>query len=145
MRIYLCLRYAHLPIFLIDISADSSPTKLVVVGDQSSGKSSLLEALTRLPFPVAGTLCTRFATQIVFRRSAPGEADKIKVTIIPSEHGGDERKISLREFTRHFDTLEADDFSEVLRDVCLSHKLTFKPNTDTNYRLVMQWDYHRVE
>jgi len=117
-RIYLCLRYAHL-LFPIDISADSRPTKLVVVGDQSSGKSSLLEALTRLPFPVAGTLCTRFATQIVFRRSAPGEPDRIKVTIIPSMDSMEDRKASLRQFVRYFDTLEADDFSEVLSDVCL--------------------------
>lgn len=98
------------------IHEDISLPQLVVVGDQSSGKSSLLEALTRLPFPVAGTLCTRFATQIVFRRSAPGEADRIKVTIIPSERGGEDRKASLRGFTRHFDMLEADDFSEVLSD-----------------------------
>ncbi|KAF8414815.1 putative interferon-induced GTP-binding protein Mx [Terfezia claveryi] len=98
------------------IHEDISLPQLVVVGDQSSGKSSLLEALTRLPFPVAGTLCTRFATQIVFRRSAPGEPDRIKVTIIPSEHSGEDRKTSLRGFSRHFDTLEADDFSDVLSD-----------------------------
>jgi GTPase SAR1 family protein len=52
----------------------------VVVGDQSSGKSSLLEGLTGLSFPVARDLCTRFATQIVLRR-AP-EAG-VKITIIP--------------------------------------------------------------
>lgn len=98
------------------INEDISLPQLVVVGDQSSGKSSLLEALTRLPFPVAGTLCTRFATQIVFRRSAPGELDKIKVTIIPSEHGAAEKKAALREFSRHFETLKAEDFREVLND-----------------------------
>lgn len=43
--------------------------QLVVVGDQSSGKSSVLEALTRLPFPRESGLCTMFATQITFRRS----------------------------------------------------------------------------
>ena len=48
-------------------------SQLVVVGDQSSGKSSLLEGLTGLPFPVASELCTRFATQIVFRRSHDAE------------------------------------------------------------------------
>lgn len=43
--------------------------QLVVVGDQSSGKSSVLEALTNLLFPRESGLCTRFATQIIFRRS----------------------------------------------------------------------------
>lgn len=36
--------------------------QLVVVGHQSSGKSSVLEGLTGLPFPRDSGLCTRFAT-----------------------------------------------------------------------------------
>lgn len=42
--------------------------QLVVVGDQSSGKSSVLEALTKLSFPRDSGLCTRFATQIILQR-----------------------------------------------------------------------------
>lgn len=38
--------------------------QLVVVGDQSSGKSSVLESLTGFSFPRAAGLCTRYATQI---------------------------------------------------------------------------------
>lgn len=56
--------------------------QLVVVGDQSSGKSSLLEGLTGLAFPIASDLCTRFATQIVLRRT-PAEEANVKVSIIP--------------------------------------------------------------
>ncbi|RBR14744.1 hypothetical protein FVER53590_03531 [Fusarium verticillioides] len=44
--------------------------QLVVVGDQSSGKSSLLEAIARFPFPVHGGLCTRFPIKLVLRRSS---------------------------------------------------------------------------
>ena len=44
--------------------ANGNNAKLVVVGDQSSGKSSVLEGLTDLPFPRDNGLCTRFATQI---------------------------------------------------------------------------------
>ncbi|KAK6357766.1 hypothetical protein TWF718_002072 [Orbilia javanica] len=43
--------------------------QLVVTGDQSSGKSSVLEALTGLPLPRSSGLCTRFATEICLRRS----------------------------------------------------------------------------
>jgi len=56
--------------------------KLVVVGDQSNGKSSLLEALTGLSFPIASDLCTRYATQIVLRRSRLEDAGA-KISIIP--------------------------------------------------------------
>ena len=57
--------------------------KLVVVGDQSSGKSSVLEGLTDLPFPRDSGLCTRFPTQIVFKRS---KVAVIEVSIMAS-HG----------------------------------------------------------
>jgi hypothetical protein len=42
--------------------------QLVVCGDQSSGKSSVLEAITEIPFPRKESLCTRFATEIIMRR-----------------------------------------------------------------------------
>jgi GTPase SAR1 family protein len=47
--------------------------EIVVVGDTSTGKSSVLQALTRLPFPVAGELCTRFVTETTIRRCSPSE------------------------------------------------------------------------
>ena len=71
------------------------PRKLVVVGDQSSGKSSLLEGLTGLSFPVASDLCTRFATQIVLRR-APAQEAGVKITIIPGPDAqGDEEALDV--------------------------------------------------
>ena len=54
--------------------------QIVVVGDQSSGKSSVLEGLIKKPLPRDSGLCTRFATQIVFRRAADSH---ISVSIIP--------------------------------------------------------------
>ena len=79
----------------------------------------MLEALTRLPFPVAGTLCTRFATQILFRRTAPGNSEKITVTIIPSERGGESRRATLREFNRTYEKFDADDFTGLINDVVI--------------------------
>lgn len=61
--------------------------QLVVVGDQSSGKSSVLEGLTRLPFPRDSGLCTRFATQITFRRAAE---KSISVSILPDPDSPEE-------------------------------------------------------
>ena len=56
--------------------------QIVVCGDQSSGKSSVLEALTEIPFPRADNLCTRFATEISLRREP---TSSITVKIIPDE------------------------------------------------------------
>ncbi|KAK4870797.1 hypothetical protein LT330_000034 [Penicillium expansum] len=56
--------------------------QLVVVGDQSSGKSSVLEGLTKLPFPRDSGLCTRFATHIIFRRIKADTKRTINASIV---------------------------------------------------------------
>lgn len=43
--------------------------QLVVCGDQSAGKSSVLEGITRIPFPRQEGLCTRFPTEIILRHT----------------------------------------------------------------------------
>jgi hypothetical protein len=84
-------------------------SKLVVVGDQSSGKSSLLEGLTGISFPVASDLCTRFATQIVLRR-APEDAAGVKIRIIPgpSAQADEAAKARLLGFERELSASEFD-------------------------------------
>ena len=57
--------------------------QIVVVGDQSAGKSSVLEALTGTPFPRDAGACTRFATEIRMRRS---KESSLKVSIIPDKN-----------------------------------------------------------
>ncbi|KAG9319222.1 hypothetical protein KVV02_004114, partial [Mortierella alpina] len=47
--------------------------QIAIVGDQSSGKSSVLEALTQLSFPRDIDTCTRFATQVNLRQSEKSE------------------------------------------------------------------------
>ncbi|KAF5229003.1 hypothetical protein FAUST_10692 [Fusarium austroamericanum] len=46
--------------------------KLVVTGDQSSGKSSVLEAICQVPFPVDQDLCTRFPIELIQRKADKG-------------------------------------------------------------------------
>ena len=53
--------------------------QIVVVGDQSAGKSSVLEALSGTPFPRDAGACTRFATEIRLRRA---KETTLKVSII---------------------------------------------------------------
>lgn len=47
--------------------------QIAVMGDQSSGKSSVLESISGIKFPRSTGLCTRFATQIVMRKSYKNE------------------------------------------------------------------------
>ncbi|KAI9838389.1 MAG: hypothetical protein M1819_005658 [Sarea resinae] len=79
--------------------------QLVVCGDQSSGKSSVLEAITEIPFPRRENLCTRFATEIVLRRAAN---HSIRTRIIPekSRPKHEQDKLELfRESISDFDEL----------------------------------------
>lgn len=56
--------------------------QLIVCGNQSSGKSSVLEAISRVRFPAKSNVCTRFATEVILRRSTE---PKIKVSIEPGD------------------------------------------------------------
>ncbi|KEY71743.1 hypothetical protein S7711_02969 [Stachybotrys chartarum IBT 7711] len=49
--------------------------QIIVVGEQSSGKSSVLEAISHVHFPVEGGLCTRFATEVVLRHATETRVD----------------------------------------------------------------------
>ncbi|KAN0082006.1 P-loop containing nucleoside triphosphate hydrolase protein [Elaphomyces granulatus] len=69
--------------------------QLVVVGDQSSGKSSLLESLTKIPFPRDLELCTRYATQITSRRDSES---RVNVSIIPGPNASVEHSKYLNAF-----------------------------------------------
>ncbi|KIX03127.1 uncharacterized protein Z518_06677 [Rhinocladiella mackenziei CBS 650.93] len=101
----------------LGVGEDLSLPQLVVVGDQSSGKSSLLEGLTGLSFPVASDLCTRHATQIVLRRTAAHEA-AIRVSIIPgpSSINNAEERARLDKFTCYIKetAFGADEFAGIL-------------------------------
>ncbi|KAK1473995.1 interferon-induced GTP-binding protein Mx1 [Colletotrichum cuscutae] len=69
--------------------------QVVVVGDPSSGKSSVLECMTGLAFPRGPELCTRYATQITCRRDA---YESVQISIIPSHDSNDDRKERLKKF-----------------------------------------------
>ncbi|KAK5656463.1 hypothetical protein OQA88_4846 [Cercophora sp. LCS_1] len=77
--------------------------QLVAVGDQSSGKSSLLENLTGIPFPHGQELCTRYATQITHRRD---DDEGIEISITPGDHASPEHKSHVESFRYHLGSTE---------------------------------------
>ena len=69
--------------------------QLVVCGDQSAGKSSVLEALTEIPFPRNDNLCTRYATEIILRRAT---INSLTIKIIPDASRPSPEQVALKNF-----------------------------------------------
>jgi GTP-binding protein EngB required for normal cell division len=69
--------------------------EIIVCGDQSAGKSSVLEAISGLSFPTKDNLCTRFATELVLRRDATA---RVKASIHPGPDRSPEEVERLNEF-----------------------------------------------
>ncbi|CAK7266190.1 hypothetical protein SEPCBS57363_001970 [Sporothrix epigloea] len=79
--------------------------EIIVCGDQSSGKSSVLEAISGLSFPSKDSLCTRFATELVLRRHHEAS---IAVSILPHHSRSDAEKASLQAFHAELDATNPD-------------------------------------
>ncbi|KAI4265525.1 MAG: hypothetical protein L6R38_009355 [Xanthoria sp. 2 TBL-2021] len=101
-------------LYALRLDRSVSLPMLVVVGDQSSGKSSVLEGLTGLPFPRDSGLCTRFPTQVVFKRSA---VKQIEVSVMPTESRTEHLSLDADKFHRKLDELDQDQFVEILSEV----------------------------
>lgn len=113
-------------LFACNVGEYVSLPQLVVVGDQSSGKSSVLEGLTKLNFPRDSGLCTRFATQIIFRRDANLAEREISACIIPASDATPEEDQKLRGWKASaLQSLGADDFNRAIKEVLYSHELCF--------------------
>lgn len=76
--------------------------QIVVCGDQSAGKSSVLEALTEIPFPRDDNLCTRFATEICLRRDP---VDSLTVRVIPGSDRDKKKQDEIRSYSEKISIL----------------------------------------
>lgn len=72
--------------------------QLMVCGDQSAGKSSVLEGITGIPFPRQNGLCTRFPTEIILRHNP--HATKISASIQPHASRSPDVQATLRAYRR---------------------------------------------
>ncbi|KAF2815992.1 uncharacterized protein BDZ99DRAFT_565876 [Mytilinidion resinicola] len=83
----------------LQAASDIKTPQLIVVGDQSSGKSSILEALARFHFPVHEELCTRFPTKLILKRS---DRKLLKVHFdLKLDSRTDEENAKLQSFVQH--------------------------------------------
>lgn len=86
--------------------------EIIVCGDQSAGKSSVLEAISGMSFPTKDNLCTRFATEIILRRDP---RDSIKISITPGDDRDPDEKKSLSNWEPEAD-FEKDGLEEVIEE-----------------------------
>ncbi|PLB48781.1 dynamin family protein [Aspergillus steynii IBT 23096] len=71
--------------------------------NQSSGKSSVLEAISGISFPVKSSLYTRFPTELVLRKSIQV---RVRVSIIPHHSRSNIKQDSLGSFCEQLDDFE---------------------------------------
>ncbi|KAK6080871.1 interferon-induced GTP-binding protein Mx1 [Seiridium cupressi] len=87
--------------------------QLVAVGDQSSGKSSVLEGLTGFAFPRDVELCTRYVTQITYRRDSE---ESITVSIIPHQDTEIAEQERLKGFRRSITNLYSESLAQLFEE-----------------------------
>lgn len=93
--------------------------QIVVAGDQSSGKSSVLEAISGVPFPRKEGFCTQFATEVIMR---PTSEQSIRASIIPSKMRPKEEQDSLCRFDKSADFVSG--LSSVFEEATIAMGLT---------------------
>lgn len=91
--------------------------EIIVCGDQSSGKSSVLEAISGMSFPTKDNLCTRFATELILRRT-PDATISCTVSIIADPKRPEDEKATLSKFSPKIDieTLNLETVVESAKD-----------------------------
>ncbi|KAL9093955.1 MAG: hypothetical protein Q9165_003878 [Trypethelium subeluteriae] len=128
-------------LFACNVGEHIDLPQLVVIGDQSSGKSSVLEGLTALPFPRDSGLCTRFATQITFRRT---KVESVSVSVIASADASQEHAEKVKAWQVHVPKLDKDAFADIMTQVPNVMGLSANKN-DTSSTSTFSSDVLRLE
>lgn len=94
--------------------------QLVVCGDQSAGKSSVLEAITGIPFPRKEGMCTRFPTEIILRHSEASKTILVTASVRAHTSRSPEAAQTLSAYRRTVESLTQlpsiiDDVSKLMR------------------------------
>ena len=85
------------------ISHYVSLPQIIVCGDQSSGKSSVLEAISGVSFPVKSNLSTRFPTELVLRKTSQMG---VSVSIVPHQARSESERLALSSFRENLEGFE---------------------------------------
>ncbi|KAI0024064.1 interferon-induced GTP-binding protein Mx [Xylariomycetidae sp. FL0641] len=103
------------------LERELSLPQIAVGGDQSAGKSSLLEALTGILFPWSDNVCTRFPTEIDLRCESK---ESLTIRIIPNESRSKSEQENLRKFSKSIADLT--DLPKLMEDAVVAMGISTK-------------------
>lgn len=86
----------------------------------------MLQSLVDIPFPTGQGCCTRFATRIISRRTAPGSKNECVITIVKpdfdlNEYFKYEPNDCKESFRHHSETLSSREFQKIMNEVQEQH------------------------
>ncbi|KAJ4194581.1 hypothetical protein NW759_016514 [Fusarium solani] len=113
--------------------------QLVVCGDQSAGKSSVLEGITGIPFPRQDGLCTRFPTEITLRHCST--AQTIVASIRPHSSRPQQVQQALKAYRK--DVKDLSELPSIINDV--SKLMGLRGFTDSDDDNAFASDALRIE
>lgn len=88
--------------------------QIVVVGQQSSGKSSVLNAISGLEFPVGSGVCTQFPTEIILRRD---DVVRTKASIRHASEIDDDRRLKIQKFETKWQHADLSKLQTIITEV----------------------------
>lgn len=117
-----------------DEKADESVSlpQIIVCGDQCSGKTSVLEAISGVPLPIRGNRGVQFSTELILRKTSHIRAS---VTIIPDYAKKDATKKELAGVHKELDSFDS------LSDLIINAKCAI---VAANPRTVVSKDFLRI-
>jgi GTP-binding protein EngB required for normal cell division len=111
-----------------DISGkDFSIPQIIVCGDQSAGKSSVLEAISQLRFPVGQGTTTKLAIEVALRNNSSPSITPVTVTIGASASRTQEQKTHLQKFSVRMNLDDPKAFSDAV-DEALNYLKLYEPD-----------------
>ena len=97
----------------------------------------MLQAITELPFPVNESMCTRFPTEVVFRRAKPDEKTVVKATIRSNKTSKQDPNLRdrIKDFALTYDELSPQVMEDIIDQVYSSNVFNCIQLTMTGHRL----------
>ncbi|UKZ94349.1 uncharacterized protein TrAFT101_009225 [Trichoderma asperellum] len=114
--------------------------QLVVCGDQSAGKSSVLEGITGIPFPRQEGLCTRFPTEITLRHT---ESETVTITASIRPHGSRAPEVQQTLAAYRKEVADMSELPDIIQEV--SRLMNIRGYSDNNDGYAFAPDALRIE